>query len=297
MNKVWDKILALFLVISLVLNVIILLRFNNVTEDISRNFSKLNYLERSISDLSSDLNKIGSKQDWVTSKDYKILEIDKDYKNATIMIYGNLKELENSSSVYLLYGKVNEESPEEIEWKKVPLSISYGLRFSKKIELPYRENYRFKILAQGPSKSRSEELLYIFFKDEMENRIYTHIFESGSSKDKESISLDVNIDNNYKGQEKFKVKDIKINVYTDKKLEKTVPIYTNGEVVKSDLISKIDMQDKNNNSVATDDGDIEKLSYNVKIKKDFKEIDNTKYEVVIQDYMGEEFKEEYTDIK
>jgi len=195
MNKIWDKILVLFLVISLALNAIIILRFNNVTEDISRNFSKLNYLERSINELSSDLNKIGSKQDWVTSKNYKILEIDKDYKNATIMIYGNLKELENNSMVYLLYGKINEESPEEIEWKKVPLNISYGLRFSKKIKLPYRENYRFKILAQGPSKSRSEELLYIFFKDEIENRIYTHIFESGSSKDKEIISLEMNINN------------------------------------------------------------------------------------------------------
>jgi len=57
------------------------------------------------------------------------------------------------------------------------------------------------------------------------------------------------------------------------------------------------MQDKNNNLIDTDDGDIEKFSYNIKIKKDFKEVGNTKYEVVIQDYMGGEFKEEYTDIK
>lgn len=297
MGKVWNKILGLFLAVSLVLNVIIILRFNNVTEDISRNFSKLNYLERSINELSSDLDKIGSKQDWVTSKDYKILEIDKDYKNATIMIYGNLKELENNSSVYLLYGKINKDSPEDIEWNKVPLSISYGLRFTKKLELPYRENYRFKILAQGPSKLRSEELLYIFFKDEMENRIYTHIFESGSSKDKESISFDININNNYKGQEKFKIKNIKINAYTDNSLSKTVPIYTEGKIINNDFISEIPMRDKSNNLVATDDGDMQRLSYNVRVKKDFKENNSTKYEIVIEDYMGEKFKEEYTDMK
>lgn len=297
MGKIWNRILGAFLIVSLVLNVIIILRFNNVTEDISRNFSKLNYLERSINELSSDLDKIGSKQDWVTSKDYKILEIDKDYKNATIMIYGNLKELENNSSVYLLYGKINKDSPEDIEWKKVPLSISYGLRFTKKLELPYRENYRFKILAQGPSKLRSEELLYIFFKDEMENRIYTHIFESGSSKDKENISFDININNNYKGQEKFKIKNIKIDVYTDNNLSKTVPIYTDGKLIKSDFISEIHIRDKNNNLVDIDDGDMQRLSYNVRVKKDFKENNSTRYEIVIEDYMGEKFKEEYTDMK
>lgn len=295
MKNVWSKLVVLFLIISLGLNVITVLRFNNITEDINRNFIKLNYLERNISELSSDLNKVGSKQDWVTNKDYEILQIDKDYKNVTIMVHGTLKELENNSDVYLLYGKVSNKTDKEIEWNRVPLTISYGLKFAKKIELSYKENYIFKILAEGQSKSKSEELLYVFFKDDIENRIYTHMFSSESSKN--NVDLNINIKNNYKGQEKFKIKNVDINIYTNNTLSKTVPIYKNGSLVKSNSIIEIPIYDRNNNLATTDDGGIEKLSYNVNIKRDFKEDSNTKLELVIEDYIGEEFKEEYSDVR
>lgn len=291
-NKIWSSLLVIFLGISIMLNVIILLRFNNITEDVNRNFSKLNYLERNIGELSSDLEEIRAKQDWVSSKDYSILKVDEDYKNATILLHGSLKELDNDSNVYLLYGKINEKSPEDIEWNKVPLQISYGLKFAKKIKLPYKENYKFKILAQGSTRTISEDLFYIYFKDEMKNRISTLIFESGSSKDKHNTILDINIDNNYKGNEKFKVKSIKLNVYTDNKIVKTVSIYENGKVIEDDNISEIPTSD-NNGLMSKDDGNNERLYYNVVIKNDFNKNSSTKYEVVIQDYFGEEYKEEY----
>lgn len=291
-NKIWSGLLVILLGISIMLNVIILLRFNNITEDVNRNFSKLNYLERNIEDLSSDLGEIRAKQDWVSSKDYSILKVDEDYKNVTILIQGTLKELDNDSSVYLLYGKVNETSKEDIEWNKVPLQISYGLKFAKKIKLPYKENYKFKILAQGSARTISEDLLNIYFKDEMKNRISTHIFESGSSRDKHNTNLHINIDNDYRGHEKFKVKSIKVNVYNDNKIVKTVSIYENGKVIEDDNISQIYPSD-NENLISKDDGNNEGLYYNVVIKNDFNKNDSTKYEVIIQDYLGEEFKEEY----
>ncbi|WP_242947232.1 hypothetical protein [Clostridium haemolyticum] len=203
MNKGLNKIIGIFLVVFLIANVITVIRFNNITEDINRNFNKLNYLEKNIDELSENINKINSRQDWITSKDYKVLELDKDYKNITIMIYGNLKELENNSKMYLLYGKVGKTSSDEIEWNKVSLSVSYGLKFSKTLKLPYNEDYRFKVLAESPTKSRSEELLYVYFKNEIKNRISTHIFENTNANDKDYTRLDVNIDNNYKSQKKI----------------------------------------------------------------------------------------------
>ncbi|MGY0373879.1 hypothetical protein [Clostridium sp. JNZ J1-5] len=291
MNKWWNKLLAFLLLISLVLNGIIILRFNNVTEDVGRNYEKLNYLERSVSNLSSDLNKVASKQDWVSSKDYKILEIDKDYKNVQIMIYGNLKELENNAKVYLLYGKIKKDSPEDIEWIKVPINVSYGLKFSKKLELPYKENYKFKILAEGQSKLRSEDLLYAYFKEELENRVFTHVFSNESSKD--SLKLDININNNYKAQDKLKIKDVKVNVYVDNNLNKSIQVYSNGKVVENKSIMEVKERSNSEDSVEDQDTNIEKLNYSIKIKKDFKETSNVKYEVVIEDYIGEKFKEEH----
>jgi hypothetical protein len=143
---------------------LLFLNFTNVSEDVGRNYEKLNYLERSVNNMSSDLTKLASKQDWISSKEYKILEIDKDYKNVKILIYGNLKELENNAKLYLLYGKVKKDEKEDIEWIKTPLSISYGLKFTKTLLLPYKEDYKFKLLAEGPSKLRSEDLLHAFLK-------------------------------------------------------------------------------------------------------------------------------------
>ncbi|KEH86449.1 hypothetical protein Z965_08125 [Clostridium novyi A str. BKT29909] len=293
MNKKISKIIGIFLGVFIIFNIITVIRFNNITEDINRNFNKLNYLERSIDELSENVNKINSKQDWITNKDYKVLELDKDYKNITIMIYGNLKELENNSKLYLLYGNVGKTTSDEIEWNKVPLDISYGLKFSKTLKLPYNEDYRFKILAEGPVRSRSEELLYVYFKNEIKNRISTHIFENTNADDKDNVRLDVNIDNNYKSQEKFKVRNILVNVYSNNTLKDTINIYSQGKSLKNNNTKEIPIYDKNNNLVEKDDGKTEKLNYNLKIKKDENNAINNRFEIVIEDYMGEKFTEEY----
>lgn len=274
-----------------------MIRFNNITEDVNRNYSKLNYLDRNIDDLSKNLNDIGLNQQWVINKNYKILNIDKNYKNATIMIFGSLKELENNSKIYLLYTKLNKTNNEDTEWIKKPLEVYYGLKFKKKLVLPYKENYKFKILAEGPNKSKSEELLNIFFKNEMENRIYTHIFANKISKYDNNFSLDISIDNNYKGEKRFKIKNIKINVYNDNQISNTISVYENGSTIRSSLITELPIYDKNNELVDMDDGDIEKLNFSVKIKsrKEFKESNNVKFEVILYDYMGERYKRQYPD--
>lgn len=302
MNKLSNKILIGFLVIFLALDAIILIKFNNITEDVNRNFNKLSYLEKNIDEISDNLNKIGSKQDWIINKDYKILEIDKDYKNVRVMVYGNLNELENNSKLYLLYGKVGKVSIEDIKWIKVPLNVSYGLRFSKELKLPYKDDYRFKILSEGPTKVKSEELLYVFLKNDIKNRLNIHIFEDTNSSDKDTVSLNVNIENDYKAQEKFKIKNVIVNVYSDNKLHEAINIYKDGEVIKDSKIKElsIDKKDSNedkNDLINKEENDIEKLSYNVKIKKDLKDNVKRRFEIIIQDYMGEEFIQKYPDEK
>jgi hypothetical protein len=293
MTKWLNRVLVAALIVSLVLNGIIILKFNNVSEDVGRNYEKLNYLERSVNNMSSDINRLASKQDWVSSKEYKILEIDKDYKNVKILIYGNLKELENNAKLYLLYGKVEKDNTEEIEWIKTPLSISYGLKFSKTLVLPYKENYKFKLLAEGPSKLRSEDLLYAFFKEELESRIYTHIIDNGS-KDKETTTLDININNNFKGQDKLKIKNININVYNEDNIYSTTEVYKDGQVIISDNIVDIPIKNEEGKEISEEDINVQRLNYNVKVKKDTKEKSKLRFEVIIEDYMGEQFKEEYS---
>lgn len=293
MTKFLNRVLVVALIVSLVLNGVIILKFNNVSEDVGRNYEKLNYLERSVNNMSSDLTKLASKQDWISSKEYKILEIDKEYKNVKILIYGNLKELENNAKLYLLYGKVKKDEQENIEWIKTPLSISYGLKFTKTLVLPYKEDYKFKLLAEGPSKLRSEDLLHAFFKEELESRIYTHVFANNNSKD--NTTLDINIDNNFKGQDKLKIKGIKVNVYNDKGLHSTTEVYKEGKIVISDNVIDIPIENNKDKETNEDDNNIQKLNYNVKIKKDSKEKAKLRFEVVIEDYMGMQFKEEYQD--
>lgn len=288
MNKILNRIIVLLLIISLGINLVTVLRINNATEDIGRNYEKLNYIERNVGNLSEDLNKLYSKQEWVSSKSYKILEISKDYKNVKITLQGSLKELENNSSVYLLYGKVKEDSSEDIEWIKTPLNISYGLKFSKKLELSYKENYKFKILVEGPSKVKSEDLLYAFFKEELENRIFTHIFTNDSAKD--IIKLNINIKNSYKGENKLKIKDIKINVYNEKDINKTIQIYSGGKLIENNDITEIVTESGNESkNEEAKDLNIEELNYNINVKKEFKTNEDVKYEVIIEDFMGEKF--------
>lgn len=294
MTKWLNKVLVVALIISLVLNGIIILKFNNVSEDVSRNYEKLNYLERSVNNMSSDINRLASKQDWVNNKEYKILEIDKDYKNVKILIYGNLKELENNARLYLLYGKVEKDNTEDIEWIKTSLSISYGLKFSKTLVLPYKENYKFKLLAEGPSKLKSEDLLYAFFKEELKSRIYTHVIDNGGSKDKETTTLDINIDNNFKGQDKLKIKNIIVNVHNANGVYSTTEVYKDGHVVISDNVVDVPIKNEQSKEINEEDINIERLNYNVKVKKDTKEKSNLRFEVIIEDYMGEQFKEEYS---
>lgn len=291
MTKFLNRVLVVALIVSLVLNGVIILKFNNVSEDVGRNYEKLNYLERSVNNMSSDLTKLASKQDWISSKEYKILEIDKDYKNVKILIYGNLKELENNAKLYLLYGKVKKDEKEDIEWIKTPLSISYGLKFTKTLLLPYKEDYKFKLLAEGPSKLRSEDLLHAFFKEELESRIYTHVFANENSKD--NTTLDISIDNNFKGQDKLKIKNIKVNAYNDKGLYSTTEVYKEGKSVVSDNVIDIPIEVNEDKEIHEEDNNIQRLNYNVKIKKDSKEKAKLRFEVVIEDYMEEQFKEEY----
>ncbi len=291
MTKFLNRVLVVALIVSLVLNGVIILKFNNVSEDVGRNYEKLNYLERSVNNMSSDLTKLASKQDWISSKEYKILEIDKDYKNVKILIYGNLKELENNAKLYLLYGKVKKDEKEDIEWIKTPLSISYGLKFTKTLLLPYKEDYKFKLLAEGPSKLRSEDLLHAFFKEELESRIYTHVFANENSKD--NTTLDISIDNNFKGQDKLKIKNIKVNAYNDKGSYSTTEVYKEGKVVVSDNVIDIPIEVNEDKEIHEEDTNIQRLNYNVKIKKDSKEKAKLRFEVVIEDYMEEQFKEEY----
>ncbi|KOA19449.1 hypothetical protein CLHOM_20570 [Clostridium homopropionicum DSM 5847] len=288
MNKIISKaFVGIILILLLILNLVIMLRFNNVTEDIGRNYEELNHLKRDIDNLSKDLNKLSEKQDWVNNKEYKIIEISDDYKTVKIMIQGSLKELDNNSDVYLLYGKAADDSTDDIKWIKTHLSISYGLGFSKKLDLPYQENYKFKILEEGSNRLRSEELFYISFKEDVENRMTTHVFSN--SKTKDFITLNLNINNDYKGLEKLKVKNIKINIYNGKDIAKTVLIYSNGKLVEDNNELNI------NTSTAYSDSDknkyfnIERLNYNIKIKDDIKNDTNLKFETEIEDYMGKKF--------
>lgn len=285
MNKIISKaFVGIILILLLVLNLVIMLRFNNVTEDIGRNYEELNHLKSDIDNLSKDLNKLSEKQDWVSNKEYKILEISEDYKNVKIMIQGSLKELDNNSDVYLLYGKATDDSTDDIKWIKTRLNISYGLGFSKKLDLPYQENYKFKILEEGSDRLRSEELFYVSFKEDVENRITSHVFSN--SKTKDFITLNLNVNNDYKGFEKLKVKNIKINIYNEKDIVKSVLIYSNGKLVEDNGELYINTSTSYNDSDKNKYLNIEKLNYNIKIKNDIKNVTNLKFETQIEDYMG-----------
>jgi len=270
-----------------------MLRFNNVTEDIGRNYEELNHLKMDVDNLSKDLNKLSEKQDWVSNKECRILEISQDYKNAKIMIQGSLKELDNNSDVYLLYGKATNDSTDDIKWIKTRLNISYGLGFSKKLDLPYQENYKFKILEEGSNKLRSEELLYISFKEEVENRITAQVFSN--SKTKDFVTLNLNINNDYKGLEKLKVKNIKVNIYNENNIVKTVLIYSNGKLVEDNNEVKINISNAYNDSDKNKYLNLERLNYSIKIKDGIKDNTNLKYETEIEDYMGKKFIYKATD--
>lgn len=288
MNKIISKAFAgIVLILLLVLNLVIMLRFNNVTEDIGRNYEELNHLKSDIDNLSKDLNKLSEKQDWVSNKEYKILEISEDYKNVKIMVQGSLKELDNNSDVYLLYGKATDDSTDDIKWIKTRLNISYGLGFSKNLDLPYQENYKFKILEEGSDRLRSEELFYVSFKEDVENRITSHVFSNRKIKD--FITVNLNVNNDYKGFEKLKVKNIKINIYNEKDIVKSVLIYSNGKLVEDNSELNINTSTSYNDSDKNKYLNIEKLNYNIKIKDDIKNVTNLKFETEIEDYMGKKF--------
>ncbi len=280
-------------------------RLYSLIADMNRDMRDMEYIVRNIdgnmnnieSKVYNSVNRLIEEKRWLYDVETRVKDISEDLKDATVALSWSVRELDKDAGMYLLYGVENEKSREVTEWKEISVQDSGDLSYRVELNLPFVNNYRFKVLAKGKDKTISQELDEIDFLDTIGERLDIDPQFNSKSAIGNHVNLGFSVyvrnryDFNYwKGSvESFdvnilKIKNIKVRVYSNERLKKEIEIYKDGKVID---------ENASYSDPYKGDRDIkrEEIDYDVNIEFDSVEDSYEMVEVIVEDYLGRTYVE------
>ncbi len=261
------------LVIGIIILIFLNFRTNSNLEKMKKDLTRdINDASRLIDELrrniNYDINEMMQEQEWIINKDYKILDIDKNFENAKVLINWSLRENYKDAQVSIVYGEKVEGTDDVAEWKKKEATKLNGLNYQVELDLSPKNNYAFIIESDSDEQIKNDNLMDLDLGFRVNNRVYIRESGWGYGPSNKELEWDVTIENDYLGVEGLKVKSIKANIYINDELIETKEIF-----------SELDIKD---------DKQKEYITYSQKNIKD----DNDKFivEFDIEDRLGNIYK-------
>lgn len=220
------------------------------------------------------LNEFLQEQMWVTKKDYEIKKVDVENNSIEVSLNWNVRELNEDEDMVLLY-----RDKENKDWQEMNVDKDDALTFQLTHTFPLDGNYETQILARSPEGTRSEPLLTLNFKEQLDQRIMVDGFMHPL--DEKEASMNIHIYNQL--QSDFLVS---YNSSDFKVTKASALIY-----VKNEVINQVDLLEESQN--INEDPYSENLVYNSILNLEelgASDISDIKVEVVIVDGLGMEYK-------
>lgn len=281
------KILIVFLIIILISNFIMFNEIKKLSNIIASMNNYIYSLDSQINNISSSVNSIRNKDKIIQSQSYDIKNIDDAYKNADVDIKISFNKLSEDAFAYILYRKykslhnnfVQESNiTDDVEWKKVKLEKIKALNYKANIQLSYDYNYELQLYVEGNEISETERLSSIDLLDKLNLRLdidshFNSIYSNGK------MNYTVEVENNYREDERLKLKSIVNRVYYKDKLIDEIDIMKVGE--KKDF-NHIPLERWNYNG---------NTSFEPEEDSDLSE--NIHFETIVIDKMGKKYLKEF----
>lgn len=299
-NKVIIGILFGVLLIS---NFRMYLLVNNMNEKVEDIEGIVRIINDSMDDVESDVyrsvNRLVEEKRWLYDIETEVKAVSEDLKNAKLAVSWSVRELDKGASMYLLYGVRDETSNEVAEWKEVSVPDSDDLSYRIELNVPFVNNYRFKVLARGDNRSISQELDEIDLLDKLEDRMDIDIDPNGKTSSGKHVkfSFDVDVYNIYDfrhiGQVNdgfngnlLRIKNINLKVYSNDVLKKEIALYEDGKVVDNG-----DEVSYHKGPKHIRDMNVEEIEHSLTLEYDSVEDSDEVVEVIVEDYLGRTYTE------
>lgn len=279
---------------------------NRMDQEIRNINGTVSRIERDMDNLESrilnSVRRVAEEKKWLYDVDYKVSDVSKDLKDATVTLKWSVRELNKDASMYLLYGIEDEKSHEVSEWKRVDSEDLGNLSYRVQLDLPFQNNYQFKVLVEDDGSSISQKLADISL---LENIMDRMDIEAGpntkTSRDKHvSIGFSVEVQNRYDlnhygvvykdvDGELLKVKNVKVRVYSNEILKKEIEIYKDGQIVDDKAKYREPFKHER-------DLQLEEISYETSLEYDTVEDSYEVIEVIVEDYLGRTYTDKSHDM-
>lgn len=293
-----DKLLWVFLVTILFLNIIIYFHMDRITNRLDRTNERIENVSTKVdsmhSHVTNTMNKIYNENKWSYNIEYSISDITKDLEKVTFTLKWSLHDLDNASKVYLLYGEEDEKNNEVTSWKEVLAEDMENLNYKAQLTLPYKKNYQFKVVAKNYKSIKSEKMMEIDFLSKLNGRIKIMTSPQSKSISKKHVNLNfsINVENRYDLMDEaldklvnnnlLKLKNIKIKVYSNNKVKKELDILKNGKAVCEGVFYTEPFK-------GNEDVKLESVEFYGNVEYDSTENSIEKIEVIVEDYNGKTY--------
>lgn len=238
-----EKFFAVVIGILLIVNIFNYFQIGGLRDNISNLERGIMDVEHSVSNISDHveaaIDEFLQGQTWVKKKDYQMMEIDFKKNTGKVKLEWTLSELSSDEIILLLYREEGQK-----EWIELEVEPKKGLNYSLMHTFSLTSNYETQVLAVSEKGKRSEELLDLSFKDDLDNRMMIDAWyepDKGNNIDVE-VFIQNELQHKFIGETKkddFKIKSAKAFIVNGEKILKEIDLLKENQYFETSSTSEV----------------------------------------------------------
>ncbi|WNF35357.1 hypothetical protein RJD24_12895 [Bacillaceae bacterium IKA-2] len=195
----------------------------------------VNYSVENISQqVDANMNELLKEQLWVPEKGYQITDVNIEENSIDVTLEWSMRDQLHQEQISFLY---REESVQE--WTELEVSSNSGLNYRLDHTFPLQGNYVTQVIATSEAGKRSEDLLDLRFKEQLDSRIivYADVHYDGHGDVNVNIDINNHLEHEFmiaKNKNDLKIKSAKAFLYLDGVLLKELNLLKQNQDFHSD---------------------------------------------------------------
>ncbi|MFB4169413.1 hypothetical protein [Virgibacillus sp. JSM 102003] len=240
-NIIYSAAIGILVIISL-LNYVKISNVEDRLQTLDNMQGQIQNVNNSVRNITSQVNsqmdKFLQEQLWIPEKEYKISNVDLEENKIDVILEWSFRDLLDEEKLAFLY---REEGTQE--WTELEVKNKGGLNYSLEHTFPLNGNYETQVIATSADGKRSEDLLNLEFKEQLDNRIMIDAFLHPRGDGQ--FDVNINIHNRLKqelmpaeNKEDLKVKSAKAYLYVNGEPIKEIDILEKNQGMHSDSLTE-----------------------------------------------------------
>ncbi|PAB56736.1 hypothetical protein [Anaeromicrobium sediminis] len=290
---------GLYIIIGclLILNINMYFNIKRIENNVNRVMNSIERVENEVRNMESSvqntMNKIYNEKQWLYNERHEFMSIDEDFKIAKVNFSWSLRELDKEHKVYISYGRRKNGKVEE--WNEVLAKDLGNLNYNANLKLSGDSDYDVKVVAKNENNIISERLESLELASAIEDRLNIDMdfIEKSNRKGNVILKFRVEVGNRldyiFKGlddklnKDKLRLKDIKVNVYSNDEPKKEIEIFKDGKIIheKASIYNPFEFER---------DMEFKRIEYDDVVEYESTQDSYEDIEVIITDYLGRTYK-------